>query len=224
MKISGISYNSAIRCNFGADLHINGKKASVTGLKKLLKENAKDAFINSDDISDKRVTYYSHGKRIASETEYDKSGKWYKQTWYDYNDGKPNWVRFADGTLNLSRNGGKEWKKMPKVEFNKETDNKTLRLHVALPDYDDKNSVGAYSLQIFDKNGDRFIDSCVYLTADKQYCYYFDKGLKELQNELEKLKVLLLEDEYKDSFGASRLFNKNLEDVIKFLSGINNKA
>lgn len=224
MKISGIIPSYTLKGTFGADLHINGKRANAGDLKKLLRDSANDSFINSGNIQDKRVTYYSRGKKLASETEYDKNGKCYKTTWYDYDDGKVQWVCYTDKTLSLSRNGGKEWKKTPKIDFKKETDGKTLMLHTAVPDFRTNDGTGAYSLTVIDKNGERLVNSCVYLTSDGQYCHYFDNGLEDLQYELKNLKTLILSDEYRDSFGASRLFNENLDGAIKYLAELGEKA
>lgn len=208
MRITGIVSNYTKNLNFSARKH--NKK--ITQPQRSTESS--DVFLKTPDKISR--IYHKNGK-IASETIY-KNGKPYKDIWYDDN-GKAQWVRFFDGSLNLSRNPWYEWKKAPYIELTKTKDGKTTRLYAkpAVEAKDgQKGKVGAFKLGTTDEDG-YSIRASLYVEPDGTYKAYDDKNLPFLKEALKDLLDIISSDEYKDGFGGSHKFNNGVKNAIQYI-------
>ncbi len=214
MRITGIFSNYTKNLNFGA-------KNQQIKPKNLSKKPETDIFLKTPDRISRK--YHKSGN-IACESIY-KDEKPYKDTWFDAN-GKAQWVRYFDGSFDLSRNPWHDWKKAPHIELTKTENGKTIRLYAepAIEPKDGKKGKGGgFHLGITDKNS-HSLRSSLYVNENGEFSDYNDENLPLLKDALEELLEIISSDEYKDDFGSSRQFNKGVKKAIKYIENKEKQA
>ena len=208
MRITGIFLNYTNSLNFSANKH-----KSAIRQPQILTESG-DVFSKTPD---KISRIYHKNGCMASETFY-KDGKPYKDVWYDDN-GKTQWVRYFDDSLNLSRNPWHEWKKAPHIELTKTKDGRASRLYAkpaVEPKGHSKGESGAFYLGTTDEDGYSLRVS-LFVEPDGTYVDYGDNNLPILKDALKELLEIISSDEYKDGFGNSHKFNNGINNAIKHI-------
>lgn len=215
MRISGIFNNNFLISSTGINAKQKPNKAKThnNNIQLKFQNDEADVFIKKDSIK----KLYDKNGNISLEAVY-KDGMPYKDTWYDYN-GKAHWVRYYDGSLNLSRNVWHDWKKAPKIDFEKTEDGKTTRMHAqpaVLAKGHNKGKIGGYNLSIRDNDG-HHIHSDLYSYPDGTFGTQNDSYLPEMKVALTELLELISSEEYKDDFGSSYKFNNGIKNAIKYI-------
>jgi len=222
MRVTGIFNNNFLISARG----INAKQktnSAKTRINKVFQQqrqnNDGDTFVKKDKVT---TLHDKHGQ-ISSETFY-KEDEPYKSIWYDGGE-RAKWVRYFDGSFNLSRNAWYEWKKAPLIELTKEENGVRTMLYAkpAVKSKGDfKGEVGGFEVSIRDKNERSSIQAKLFANPDGTYSDFDDPNLPELKTALEGLLELINTEEYADGFGGSYKFNNGVKDAIKYIESKEN--
>lgn len=209
MRITGIfsNYTNNLNLNFDGR-HKNNARKPVS------EPQYQDVFVQEAG----NITKFYCGDSKTTEVIY-KNNKPYKDVYYDTH-GKAQWVRTADGSFDMARNPWHEWKKAPYIELTKTEDGSTTRMYVKPPveaKDDADGERGSFNVSITDDETGISKRASLYIEPDGTIETDHQENLPLLKNALIRLLIIILDDEYKEGFGSSNVFNEGVKKAIKIL-------